>query len=107
MALGAPEPLCNLQEVVQQEPEKHKMREKEHRIIREYIYNWKTSLENAQKKAKDHVLEEFSYTMEQKFEELKVLRQFDTMLKSTNDDFEGELSKVIGICISLNSLKLL
>ena len=71
------------------------MREKEHRIIREYIYNWKTSLENGQKKAKYHVIEKSSNTMKKKFDELKVLREFHTMLKSSNDDFEHELSKVI------------
>ena len=70
------------------------MRENEHRIIRDYIYNWKMNLEYGLKKAKDHVLKKSSCTMKKKFEELKELSEFDTMLKSSIDDFECELSKV-------------
>ena len=53
------------------------------------------NLENGLKKAKDHVLKKSSCTMKKKFEELKELSEFDTMLKSSIDDFECELSKVL------------
>ena len=79
---------------VHQEPAKNSLRENEHGIIRDYIYNWKMSLENGIKKAKDHVLKKSSYTMKEKFEELKELGEFVKMLKSSTDDFEHELFKV-------------
>ena len=69
-------------------------REKEYKIIREYINNWKTSLENGLRKAKDYLLTKSSYGKKRKFKELKELREFDRMLKSSTDEFEGELSKV-------------
>ena len=71
------------------------MRENEHQIIRDYIYNWKMNLENGLKKAKDHVLKKSSYGMKKNFKELKELNEFDTMLKLSIDDFERELSKVL------------
>ena len=70
------------------------MRENEHLIIRDYIYNWKMNLEYGLKKAKDHVLKKSSYVMKRKFKELKELSEFETMLKLSIDDFEHELSKV-------------
>ena len=82
------------EKVVHQEPANNSMRENEHQIIRDYIYNWKMNLENGLKKAKDHVLKKSSCTMKKKFEELKELSEFNTMLKSSIDDFEHELSKV-------------
>ena len=82
------------EKVVHQEPAKNSMRENEHRIIRDYIYNWKMNLEYGLKKAKDHVLKKSYCAMKKKFEELKELSEFDTMLKSCIDDFEHELSKV-------------
>ena len=80
------------EKLVHQEP--ISMREKEYQIIRDYIYNWKTSLENGLRKAKDYVLTKSSYRKKRKFKELKELRKFDRMLKSSTDEFEGELSKV-------------
>ena len=52
------------------------------------------NLEYGLKKAKDHVLKNSSSEMKKKFEELKELSEFDTMLKLSIDDFERELSKV-------------
>ena len=82
------------EKVFHQEPPKNNMRENEHQIIRDYIYNWKMNLENGLKKAKDHVLKKSSSAMKKEFEELKELSEFDTMLKLSIDDFERELSKV-------------
>ena len=61
------------EKVVHQEPLKNSMRENVHRIIRDYIYNWKMNLEYGLKKAKDHVLEKSSYAMKKNLEELKEL----------------------------------
>ena len=58
------------EKVVHQEPPKNNMRENEHQIIRDYIYNWKMNLENGLKKAKDHVLKNSSSAMKKKFKEL-------------------------------------
>ena len=56
------------EKVVHQEPANNRMRENEHQIIRDYIYNWKMNLEYGLKKAKDHVLKKSSCTMKKKFE---------------------------------------
>ena len=80
------------EKLVHQEP--ISKREKEYKIIREYINNWKTSLENGLRKAKDYVLTKSSCRMKRKFKELKELREFDRMLKSSAEEFEVELSKV-------------
>ena len=80
------------EKLVHQEP--ISKREKEYKIIRDYINNWKTSLENGLRKAKDYVLTKSSCRMKRKFKELKELREFDRMLKSSAEEFEVELSKV-------------